>query len=110
MRTMLATIGRADVPDERLAEKLAEVFEQTRKATAAIAALHPDNPVAQAQVVNAAEAHARGDRDEAGRYLQAAREAEAARRRRWAWRGRRTRWAGAARLGNDAEQPWLRAS
>jgi hypothetical protein len=36
MRTMLATVGQADVPEERLVEKLAEVFKQTRKAAAAI--------------------------------------------------------------------------
>ena len=46
MRTMLATLGQADVPDERLVQKLAEVFEQYRKAAAAIAALQPENPVA----------------------------------------------------------------
>jgi hypothetical protein len=38
MRTMLATLGEADVPDERLVVKLAEVFEHYRKAVAAIAA------------------------------------------------------------------------
>jgi hypothetical protein len=47
MRTMLATIGHAGVPHERLVEKLAEVFDQTGKAAAAIAALRPDNAVAQ---------------------------------------------------------------
>jgi hypothetical protein len=47
MRTILAPVGQADVPAERLIEKLAEVFEQTRKAANAIAALQPDNPVAQ---------------------------------------------------------------
>src|SRR5690349_20082778 len=31
MRTVLATVGQADVPDERIAEKLAEVVEQTRR-------------------------------------------------------------------------------
>src|SRR5262245_7050552 len=39
MRAMLATLGQADVPEERLAEKLAEVFDHYRKAAAAIAAL-----------------------------------------------------------------------
>jgi hypothetical protein len=31
MRTMLATVGQAKVPDEELVTKLAEVFEQNRK-------------------------------------------------------------------------------
>jgi hypothetical protein len=31
MRTILATVGQANVPDERLVEKLAEVFEQMRE-------------------------------------------------------------------------------
>jgi hypothetical protein len=75
MRTMLSTIGQADVPDERLVEKLAEVFEQTRRATAAIAALRPENPVAQEHVARASDAAAAGDRNEARRHLQAARAA-----------------------------------
>jgi hypothetical protein len=75
MRTMLATVGQSGVPDEKLAEKLTEVFEQNRKATDAIAALHPDNPVAQAHVTDAAQAQTRGNRDEARRHLRAAREA-----------------------------------
>src|SRR5437763_6198169 len=41
MRTMLATLGEAHVPDELLTEKLAEVFEQYRNAAAANAYLHP---------------------------------------------------------------------
>ena len=75
MRTMLAAVGQADVPDEKLVEKLVEVFEQTRKAARAIAALQSDNPVAQAHVMEAAEAEACGDRNEARRHLRAAREA-----------------------------------
>jgi hypothetical protein len=51
MRTMLATVGEADVPDERLTEKLAEVFEQTRKAAAAIDAMRTENPAAQLRLV-----------------------------------------------------------
>jgi hypothetical protein len=69
MRTMLATVGQADVPDEKLAAKLAEVFEQNRKASAAMAALQPDNPVAQAHVLDAVEAQACGDREQARRYF-----------------------------------------
>ena len=38
---MLATVGQAQVPDEELVTKLAEVFEQTRKAASAIAVLRP---------------------------------------------------------------------
>src|SRR5690349_9037680 len=53
IRTMLATVGEAGVPDDKLVEKLAEVFEQNRKAADAIAALRPDNPVAQARVLDA---------------------------------------------------------
>src|SRR5437763_1211919 len=75
MRTMLATLGEADVPEERLTEKLAEVFEQYRKAAAAIAALHPENPVAQGHAAKAAQAATSGDRNEARRHLQAARAA-----------------------------------
>src|SRR3954447_18281070 len=75
MRTMLAAVGQANVPDGRLAEKLAKVFEQTRKAAAAIAALRPENPVAQEHVEKASEAEAAGDRDEARRHLQMARAA-----------------------------------
>src|SRR5690348_8187867 len=75
MRTMLATLGQADVPEERLAEKLAEVFEQYRKAAAAIAALHPENPVAQGHAAKAAQAATSGDRNEARHHLQAARAA-----------------------------------
>ena len=44
MRTMLATVGQADVPEERLVKKLAEVFEHNRKAAAAIDAVRPENP------------------------------------------------------------------
>jgi tetratricopeptide (TPR) repeat protein len=73
MRTMLATVGEADVPDERLAEKLTEVFEQTRKAAAAIDAVRPENAVAQHHVAKASEAAASGDRNEARRHLRAAR-------------------------------------
>ena len=75
MRTMLATLGQADVPEERLAEKLAEVFEHYRKAAAAIAALHPENPVAQEHAAKAAQAATSGDRNEARHHLQAARAA-----------------------------------
>ena len=75
MRTMLATVGETNIPDERLVEKLAEVFEQTRKAGAAIAALRSDNPVAQAHVTDALEAQACGDREQARQHLRAAREA-----------------------------------
>ena len=75
MRTMLATLGQADVPDERLVEKLAEVFEQYRKAAAAIAALQPENPVAQKHAAMASQAAASGDRNEARYHLQAARAA-----------------------------------
>ena len=75
MRAMLATVGEADIPDERLLEKLAEVFEQTRKAAAAIDALRPESSVAQQHVVKASEAAASGDRNEARRHLQAARAA-----------------------------------
>src|SRR5205823_1688016 len=75
MRTMLATLGQADVPEERLAEKLAEVFEHYRKAAAAIAALHPENPVAQEHAAMAAQAATSGDRNEARHHLQAARAA-----------------------------------
>jgi len=73
MRTMLVTVGEAGVPDERLAEKLAEVVARFREATTTIAALRPDNPVAQGHVSRASEAAAAGDRDEARRQLQAAR-------------------------------------
>ena len=73
MRTMLATLGQADVPEERLAEKLAEVFEQYRKAAAAIAALHPENAAAQEHAAKAAQAATSGDRSEARYHLHAAR-------------------------------------
>jgi tetratricopeptide (TPR) repeat protein len=73
MQTMLATLGQAEVPEERLAEKLAEVFEQYRRAAAAIAALHPENPVAREHAAKAAQATSSGDRNEARRHLQAAR-------------------------------------
>lgn len=64
---------------EKLAGKLAEVFEQNRKATEAIAALRPNNPVAEALVADAAGAQTGGDREEARWHLRAAREtAEAA--------------------------------
>ena len=72
---MLAAVGEADIPDERLAEKLAEVFEQTRRAAAAIDAVRPENPVAQQHVAKASEAAASGDREEVRRHLQAARAA-----------------------------------
>ena len=75
MRTILATLGQADVPEERLAEKLTEVFEQYRKAAAAIAALRPENPVAQEHAAKAAQAATLGDRREARYHLQAARAA-----------------------------------
>jgi tetratricopeptide (TPR) repeat protein len=75
MRTMLATVDQSGVPDEKLAETLAKVFEQNRKAADAIAALRPDNPIARAHVAEAAEAQTRGDREEARRHLRAAREA-----------------------------------
>jgi hypothetical protein len=75
MRTMLATLGKSDVPEEQLAEKLTEVFEQYRKAAAAIAALHPENPVAQEHAAKAAQATISGDRNEARHHLQAARTA-----------------------------------
>ncbi len=87
MRTMLATLGQAEVPEERLAEKLAEVFQHYRKAAAAIAALDPENPVAQEHAAKASQAAASGDRNEARRHLQAARaaaEAAAAEARRLA--------------------------
>ena len=73
MRTMLATLGEADVPDDRLVVKLAEVFEHYRKAAAAIAALQPENPVAQDHVAKASQAAASGDRNEARHQLQVAR-------------------------------------
>jgi tetratricopeptide (TPR) repeat protein len=75
MRTMLATVGQSNVPDERLVEKLVEVFDQTRKAVNAIAALQPDNAIAQEHVTKASEAAASGDRDEARHHLRAARTA-----------------------------------
>src|SRR3984893_14908864 len=75
MRTMLATLGQTDVPDERLVEKLAEVFEQYRKAAAAIAALRPENPTAQEHAAKASQAAASGDRNEARHHLQVARAA-----------------------------------
>ncbi|HXA70386.1 MAG TPA: tetratricopeptide repeat protein [Stellaceae bacterium] len=75
MRTMLATLGQTDVPDERLVEKLAEVFEQYRKAAAAIAALRPENPAAQEHAAKASQAAASGDRNEARHHLQVARAA-----------------------------------
>ena len=78
IRTMLATVGHADVPDEKLVEKLAEVIEQNRTAAAAIAALRPDNPVAQGHVADAAAAQARGDREDVRRHLRAARNASEA--------------------------------
>ena len=62
LRTMLATLGQTDVPGEQLLEKLAEVFEQYRKAAAAIAALQPENPVAREHAAKASEAAASGDR------------------------------------------------
>jgi hypothetical protein len=73
MRTMLATVGQAEIPEERLVEKLAEVFEQNRKAAAAIDAVRPENPVAKQHVAKASVAAASGDRDEARRQLRAAR-------------------------------------
>src|SRR6516162_7457577 len=82
MRTMLATLGEADVPEERLVEKLAEVFEQYRKAAGAIAALRPENPVAQEHTAKASQAAAAGDRSEARHHLQAARAAAAEEARR----------------------------
>ncbi len=78
MRMMLATIGQADVPDERLVDKLAEVVEQYRKAAAAIIALRPENPVVQEHVAMASEAAASGNRNEARHHLQAARAAAVA--------------------------------
>src|SRR6516162_6487928 len=75
MRAMLATLGQADVPEERLAEKLAEVFEQYRKAAAAIAALQLEHPVAQEHAAKAAQAATSGNRNEARHHLQAARAA-----------------------------------
>src|SRR5215510_2790746 len=75
MRTMLATLGQAEVSEERLADKLAEVFEQYRKAAAAIAALQPENPLAQQHAAKASQAAASGDRNEARHHLQAARAA-----------------------------------
>jgi exonuclease VII small subunit len=75
MRTMLVTVGHADIPDEKLLEKLSEVFEHYRKAAATIDALQPDNPVAQAHVAEAAEAVSAGDSDGARRHLRAARAA-----------------------------------
>ena len=66
---MLATVGQAQVPDEELVTKLAEVFEQTRKAASAIAVLRPDNTVAQEHVSKASEAAASGDHQEARRHL-----------------------------------------
>ena len=56
-----------------MVEKLAEVFEQTRKAASAIAVLRPDNTVAQEHVSKASEAAASGDHHEARRHLQAVR-------------------------------------
>src|SRR4051794_23799044 len=75
MRTMLATVGQADVPDDRLTEKLAEVVAQSGRASAAIVALRLDNPTAQQHVAQASEAAAIGDRHQARRHLQAARAA-----------------------------------
>ncbi|HEX3351082.1 MAG TPA: hypothetical protein VHS58_23550 [Acetobacteraceae bacterium] len=71
MRKMLATLGEADVPDDRLLDKFAEVVAQFRKATAAIVALQPENPVAQEHVARTSEAAAAQAR-------RLAREAEAA--------------------------------
>jgi len=90
MRTILATLGQSDVPEERLAEKLAEVFEQYRKAAAAIAALRPENPVAQEHAAKAAQAATLGDRREARYHLQAARaaaEAAVKSSKAFAWSG-----------------------
>ena len=42
MRTMPSTVRQADVPDERLSGKMAEIFEQSRKAAVALATLRPD--------------------------------------------------------------------
>lgn len=75
MRTMLATVGQADVPDERLVDKLAEVVVQYGKAAAAIVGLRPDNPAAQQHVAQALAAAALGDRTQARQHLQAARAA-----------------------------------
>ncbi len=73
MRAVLRTVGEAAVPDEQLAEKLAEVVEQFRIAVAAIAALRPENAAAQEHVAIAAIAAASGNRNEAQHQLQMAR-------------------------------------
>ncbi|MBV8589944.1 MAG: hypothetical protein JO212_07770, partial [Acetobacteraceae bacterium] len=75
MRRMLADIGQADVPDERLVEKLAEVVAHSRKFHAAVAALDPENPVAQEHAAKASQAADSGDREQARYHLQASRAA-----------------------------------
>jgi len=88
MRTMLATVGQADVSDDRLIDKLTEVVVQYGKASAAIVALRPDNPAAQQHVVQASEAAAVGDRYQARQHLRAAKaaaETAAADAQRLAW-------------------------
>ncbi|MBV8575883.1 MAG: hypothetical protein JOZ58_12720, partial [Acetobacteraceae bacterium] len=78
LRTLLKTVGLADVPDERLIEKLTEVVEHYRNASAEIGALRPDNPIAREHAEKAKQAADSGDRNEARHHLQAARSAAAA--------------------------------
>ena len=78
LRTILTTVGLADVPDDRLLEKLAEVAEHYRKAAAEIGALRPENPVAKEHAAKASRAAASGDRTEARHHLRLARSAAAA--------------------------------
>lgn len=67
--TLLRIIGQQDVPFEKLPQKIAEVAEQYKSAMARVAALDPQDPVAQAEIKA-------GHLDEADQLVSQAEQAE----------------------------------
>jgi hypothetical protein len=75
---MLRIIGQADVPPERLPEKLAEVAEQYKSAMDRLAALDPEDPITGDLVERAEAAMKVGQFEEADRLVSEAEHAELA--------------------------------
>ena len=74
--TMLRIIGEQDVPLEKLPQKLAEVAEQYKSATARLKALDPQDPVTRDLVARAEAAIKAGHLDEADQLVSQAEQVE----------------------------------
>ncbi|HEV3178262.1 MAG TPA: tetratricopeptide repeat protein, partial [Stellaceae bacterium] len=76
--TILGIVGQPDVPLERLPQKLAEVAEQFKQATARLAGLDPQDPITRDLVERAEAAIKVGNLEEADQLVSQAEQAEIA--------------------------------